>query len=61
MPQLGSASKKHMGEASHTPGKNPKGAGLSEDRLPNRLALIQNTLTHSKPEDWKSESFSLSC
>lgn len=61
MPPLGPASERHMGEASKTPGKNPKGAGLSEDGLLKRLALIQNTLTHPKPNDWKSESFSLSC
>jgi len=61
MNPLGSASKRHVGEASQTPGKNLKGAALSEDGVPNTLALIQNTLTHSKPKGCKCESFSLSC
>lgn len=42
-----------------TSGKNPKGAELSRDKVPKRSVLIQNTLTHSKPKDWKPESFSL--
>lgn len=58
IPCLGAASKRHVGQTS---GKNPKGAELSKDRVPNRLALIQNTLTHLKPRDWKHEFFSLSC